>query len=161
MSKKKRANYICNQLGIKLKSYDPNPYRDGLVGYKQMKDCTTRSICRLTNESYDTIYKMQVDIMNKKHLDGIGYNDTIIDIMEKYGYCGYMYTDEDESLAEFMHSYKKGRFGILVDEHMMPYINGIWYDADSVLEKADWYLPFKVDGVYLNKETEKYFFKEE
>lgn len=154
MSKKKRENYICNQLGIKLKSYDPNSYRDDIVGYSQMGDCTTCCICRLTNESYDTIYKMQTDIMIKNHVDSIQYESILSVVLNIYGYKGYNYRI---SLAEFMHIYKKGRYCLLVNNHAISYINGIWYDRDGILEVADSYLPYKINGVYMDKESEKYF----
>ena len=65
---KKRLNYICNQLGIKLRTFDPHPLRKEVSEYiVNSEDCAIRSICKITNTEYKDVYKMEVIYMDNIH----------------------------------------------------------------------------------------------
>ena len=59
---KKRINYICNQLGIKLKTLDPNPIRKELYEYdSDPEDCIVRCISKITNTEYKDVYDSLIE----------------------------------------------------------------------------------------------------
>ena len=142
---KKRVNYICNQLGIKLRTFDPHPFRKEANEYTgDPEDCVIRSICKITNREYKDVYNSLFERSRKLYITSITYNRIIVEeLEEKYHYEIYK-PHKYETLGEFMHRHKSGRFIISLEDHIISYINGIWYDSDDVLEFADLLLTKKI-----------------
>lgn len=154
---KKRINYICNQLGIKLRTFDPHPLRKEVSEYiVNSEDCAIRSICKITNTEYKDVYNSLFERSRKLYITSITYAKIIVEeLKEKYHFeiyepCKY------ETLGEFMHKHKSGRFIISLDDHMISYINGTWYDSDGVLKHADLYLTRKILFIACEMKYSKY-----
>ena len=154
---KKRINYICNQLGIKLRTFDPHPLRKEVSEYiVNSEDCIIRCITKIMNAEYKDVYDSLLERSRKLYITSISYNRIIVkELKEKYHYeiyepCKY------ETLGEFMHRHKSGRFIISLEDHIISYINGIWYDSDNVLEFADLFLTRKVLYIACEMKYSKY-----
>lgn len=154
---KRRVNYICNQLGIKLRTFDPHPFRkEANVYTRNPEDCVVRSISKLTNTEYKNVYNSLMERAKKLYISSFTYKKVFVDeIREKYHYELYK-LPKYETLGEFMHKHKTGRFIVTLDDHMLSYINGIWYDSDDVLKFADIYLTRKVEFVACEMKYSKY-----
>ena len=154
---KKRINYICNQLGIKLKTLDPNPIRKELYEYdSDPEDCIVRCISKITNTEYKDVYDSLIERAKKLYLSSFSIRKVFTDeIVEKYHYELYKFSNY-VTLGEFMHSHKTGRFIILIDSHLLSYINGVWYDSDDVLKVADLALTQKIVYVACEMKYSKY-----
>ena len=154
---KKRINYICNQLGIKLRTFDPHPLRKEVSEYiVNSEDCAIRSICKITNTEYKDVYNSLFERSRKLYITSIAYNKIIVEeLKEKYHYEIYK-PRKYETLGEFMHKHKTGRFIILLDDHSIAYINGTWYDSDDVLKFADLFLTRKIFYIACEMKYSKY-----
>ena len=109
---KKRLNYICNQLGIKLRTFDPHPLRKEANEYTDnySEDCAIRSICKITNTEYKDVYDSLFERSRKLYITSISYNRIIVkELKEKYHYEIYKPHNKYETLGEFMHRHKSGR----------------------------------------------------
>lgn len=154
---KKRVNYICNQLGIKLRTFDPYPLRKELNAYGiDSEDCIVRCIAKITNTEYKDVYNSLIERAKKLYLSSFSYRKVFInEIVEKYNFELYKFS-KYVTLGEFMHSHKTGRFIILLDGHVLPYINGTWYDSDDALKYADLFLTRKILFVACEMKYSKY-----
>ena len=149
-SKKKRVDYICRQLGIKLRSFEPNPYKEELYSkysIEDIGDCTIRALCRILNIKYDEAYKMMMDEASKLHLPSVGYTKVFANVLDSYGYEIWIWAPEKISIAEFMHTHKRGRYALIYENHVFAYINGTWYDSDKILKYADIELSYRLNYV--------------
>ena len=156
---KKRINYICNQLGIKLRTFDPHPLRKEVSEYiVNSEDCAIRSICKITNTEYKDVYDSLFERSRKLYITSINYARIIVEeLKEKYHFEVYRYEScKYKTLGEFMHSHKTGRFIISLDDHMISYINGTWYDSDDSLKYADLYLTRKILFIACEMKYSKY-----
>ena len=77
------------------------------------------------------------------------------ELKEKYHYEIYK-PRKYETLGEFMHRHKTGRFIILLDDHSIAYINGTWYDSDDVLKYADLLLTREITFIACEMKYTKY-----
>lgn len=154
---KKRINYICNQLGIKLKTFDPHPLRKEANVYTgDSEDCIVRSITKIMNVEYKDVYDSLFERSRKLYITSITYNKIIVEeLKEKYHYEIYK-PRKYETLGEFMHKHKTGRFIILLDDHSIAYINGTWYDSDDVLKYADLLLTREISFIACEMKYSKY-----
>ena len=149
-NKKKRLDYICRQLGIKLRTFEPNPYKQELFdkyNITSIADCSIRTLCRILNLEYDEAYKIMMEETNELHLPSVGYVTLLARILELKGYVILSFKKYRISIAEFMHINKNGRYVLIYDDHAFAYINGTWYDSDSILNFADGELPYKLNYV--------------
>ena len=154
---KKRINYICNQLGIELRTFDPHPLREEANVYTgSSEDCIIRCITKIMNAEYKDVYDSLLERSRKLYITSITYNKIIVEeLKEKYHYEIYK-PRKYETLGEFMHRHKSGRFIILLDDHSIAYINGTWYDSDDVLKFADLFLTRKIFYIACEMKYSKY-----
>ena len=105
-NKKKRLDYICRQLGIKLRTFEPNPYKQELFdkhNITSIADCSIRTLCRILNLEYDEAYKIMMEEANELHLPSVGYVTLLARILELKGYVILSFKKYRISIAEFMH----------------------------------------------------------
>ena len=154
---KKRVNYICNQLGIKLRTFDPHPLRKEANAYTaNSEDCIVRCITKIMNVEYKDVYDSLMERAKKLYLSSFSYKKVFgEEIVEKYHYELYK-PHKHETLGEFMHKHKAGRFIIVLDDHLISYINGTWYDSDDVLKYADLFLTRKILFIACEMKYSKY-----
>ena len=154
---KKRINYICNQLGIKLRTFDPYPIKEvNVYDSINIEYCIVRCIAKITNTEYKDVYDSLTERAKKLYLPSFSYRKVFVDeIVEKYHYELYK-SHNCETLGEFMHKYKTGRFIIFLDDYVISYINGIWYDLDDVLKYADLLLTRKILFIACEMKYSKY-----
>ena len=154
---KKRVNYICNQLGIKLRTFDPHPLREEANVYTgSSEDCIIRCITKIMNAEYKDVYDSLLERSRKLYITSITYNRIIIEELEEKYHCEIYKPHEYETLGEFMHRHKSGRFIIMLDDHSIAYINGTWYDSDDVLKFADLFLTRKIFYIACEMKYSKY-----
>ena len=93
---KKRINYICNQLGIKLRTFDPHPLRKEVSEYiVNSEDCAIRSICKITNTEYKDVYNSLFERSRKLYITSITYAKIIVEeLKEKYLRKRYSFRSE-------------------------------------------------------------------
>ena len=149
---KNRTDYICKQLGIKLRKYDPSPNRIATLRYSDPEDCVIRAICKVTDGDYIEIYNSILKTVTENYLLSMTYVCLMIEEFEKRK-C-FAKRIKKMTLGEFMHKHKVGKYAISVRNHVIPYINGTWYDIDTVLKDADKFLTLKVEFIICE---EKYF----
>lgn len=144
---KKHERFICNALGIKLKEFK--------INYKYLKcanrqDCSTRTITRLINIPYQDVLRKQLELAVKYEQVHANYLKIAKEILFDYGYemKRILLNERYISVGEFMATHKKGRYGIVAGNHMIAYINGIWYDNKSNLRRADNFLIEKIGVIF-------------
>ena len=80
---KNRTDYICKQLGIKLRKYDPSPNRIATLRYSDPEDCVIRAICKVTDGDYIEIYNSILKTVTENYLLSMTYVCLMIEEFEK------------------------------------------------------------------------------
>ena len=141
----KENRFIVDALGIKLR-HNNFDYKTKLP--KRRMDCSTRTISRLLNMSYDDVLKLQFKITYEYGILYPNYDNTTKDILTSYGYKRIPMVTTHQSIAQFMYEHKEGRYAIAAGRHILAYINGVWYDDNQNLIAPDLYIVQKVAYVY-------------
>lgn len=116
--------------------YNPNP-AGRFVG-----DCTIRAICRLLDSDWDSVYAHTVfeGFLRKDMPSG---NSTWGAYLKRLGYIRRFIPDtcpDCYTVKEFCRDNPKGRFLLVLDQHVVTVVDGDYYDTwDSGNEVPDYY----------------------
>ena len=130
MSKKLKAYYLCDALGIKFTNYNPNPVDD----IKDHYDCAVRALTRAFNKDYDTVY---FDLIRK----AIPYRyapdqvDVVAEVIKDYG--GKQLKDRIEMVATFCARHMSGTYIIVTNWHIVAYVDGTLCDNYFILTDGE------------------------
>ena len=122
------------RLGIPIRArcWEPNPFKNteqiNNIEIYSRSDCSTRSMCKVLNEPYESIFNQQIVLaqrfyLNYAHIVVIDY------IMESHGYqYSISHDDVDNTVLSFMLSHLKDRYVLITNDHAVAYIDGTLYD---------------------------------
>lgn len=105
--------------------YNPNP-----VG-RFVGDCTIRAICRLLDKDWDSVYTHTVfeGFLRKDMPSG---NSTWGAYLKRLGYTRKFIPDscpDCYTVKEFCRDNPKGRFLLVLDQHVVTVVDGDYYDT--------------------------------
>lgn len=117
------------------KYYNANPFKN------TSSDCTIRAISALTGDSWDDIY-IDLSLQGFLMKDMMSANNVWGDYLYQRGYDKFVCRHKGycPTIREFSLSHPYGKFLACTGSHVVPVINGNYYDTwDSGDEIVDYY----------------------
>ena len=148
------GRYICDKLGIKTEIFIPEMYSN------IADSCTTLALSNLLDKNFMNVYQMQIEMAEKLNCYVVSKSHVINQILINNGYLLY---GVSLPLAQFIDNYKQGKYCVyiinpddIMNNHVLSYIDGIWYDSEENLEFADEYLCWSVNIIAAEKSSIQY-----
>ena len=154
MNKKEDINrherFVTESLGIKMET--KNVIYTTHTSIRERCDCITRALSTILDIPYNDIFKLQLKLSYEHKL--LPDNNLILkEILNKKNFHNMDIQPFEISVAEFMCSHKNGEYVIVANGHATVFINGIWYDNDTVFNMADKFILSKIKYVFTNKKS--------
>lgn len=115
------------------------------------KDCSTRTLSKLLDINYYEILKMQLNKALDYGTIHANYLPIVEDILKEYNYYRLYIEENKITVGEFMYTNKHGKYAICSNGHIIAYIDGIWYDNESMLKYSDQFILSNIYRVYALK----------
>lgn len=115
--------------------YNANPFNN------RSSDCTVRAISTLTGESWDDIY-IDLSLQGFLMKDMMASNAVWGSYLYQRGYIKYICSNKQfcPTIDEFVNTHPNGKFLVCTGSHVVPVIDGDYYDTwDSGDEIVDYY----------------------
>lgn len=152
-------NFYLDKLGIKMEEFNPNPKHTDLKNYRNINDCMFRSLCKLLNKDWDTVFKEMTELVFQEKLMQNSTN-LIRAYLEPIGFKRYDFPFERKTtVVEFMYNHKKGKYLVGTAKYIVCYIDGVIYDVVDTKHDLNYFLLDYVKHVFTNEEEiqeEKY-----
>lgn len=142
-----KHDFYLNMLGLKVENFDPNPKHSSSDNKKDINDCTFRSLCKLFDKDWDTIFKEMTDLafIEKRMWNSIHLLEVYL---KDLGFDRYNFGYREMTIGEFMYKHKTGKYLISTPGHIVCYIDGAWFDRLSDRYKPDIFLTEFVNCVF-------------